>query len=87
MNPEQIYQQLTELAEKLDIQVSEQNFRTTGVPVKSGFCIVKGQQRYIIDKHLSISKKNHLLANFLGRFQLDNIFIVPKVRDFIKNQK
>ena len=87
MNPEQIYQQLKELAEKLDIQVSEQNFKKTGIPVKSGFCKVKDRQRFIIDKNLSVSQKNQLLASFLNRFQLDNMFILPKIRDYIERQK
>ena len=32
MKPEQIYQELKDLAEKLGVTVSEQNFRASGYP-------------------------------------------------------
>ncbi|MDX9785876.1 MAG: hypothetical protein RBT11_03820 [Desulfobacterales bacterium] len=86
MNPEQLFQQLKDLAEKLDIKISEQNFKATGIHVKSGFCKVNGQQRFIIDKHLPISKKNQVLAAFLGQLPIDTIFVVPKVREYIASQ-
>ena len=69
MKPEQIYQELKDLAEKLGIHVSEQNFRTTGIAVKSGLCKVKGQPMLIVDKHKSIRKKIGILTS-LSRRQL-----------------
>jgi hypothetical protein len=36
MKPEQIYQDLKDLAEKLGVTVSEENFRRTGVNAHSG---------------------------------------------------
>jgi hypothetical protein len=87
MKPEQIFLHLTELAEKLDISVSEQSFTSANIPVKSGYCKVKGQQRFIIDKHLTLHKKNKLLATFLSRFALDDIYVVPKVREFLDSHK
>jgi len=49
MKPEQIYQELKDLAEKLEITVSEQNLRTAGIKVKSGLCKVKGKNMFIMD--------------------------------------
>lgn len=87
MKPEQIFQQLKELAEKLDIIVSEQNFASASIPVKSGYCKVKGQQRFIMDKHLTLYKKNKILATFLSRYSIEDIYVVPKIREFLEGHK
>lgn len=83
MKPEQIYQDLKDLAEKLGITVSEQNLRKTGISVKSGICKVKGKQIFIIDKHKSIHKKNVILTSFLKEMPHENIYVVPAVRELI----
>ena len=83
MKPEQIYQELKDLAEKLGITVSEQNLRKSGINVKSGLCKVKGKQIFIIDKHKSIYKKNVILTFLLKELPHENIYVVPAVRDLI----
>jgi hypothetical protein len=87
MKPEQIFQQLKELAEKFDITVSEQSFASASVPVKSGYCKVKGRQRFILDKQLTVHKKNKILATFLNRYSFEDIYVVPKVREFLESHK
>ena len=83
MKPEQIYQELKDLVEKLGITVSEQNLRKTGISVKSGICKIKGKQIFIMDKHKSIHKKNVILTSFLKELPHENIYIVPAVRELI----
>jgi len=83
MKPEQIYQDLKELAEKLDISVTEQSFRQTAVKAKSGLCTVKGQQRFILDRHKTIYEKNELLAACLGKMPHEDIYVVPAVRELL----
>ncbi len=83
MKPEQIYQELKDLAEKLGIAVSEQNLRKSGISVKSGLCKVKGKQIFVMDKHKSIYKKNVILTSFLKELPHENIYVVPAVRDLI----
>ena len=83
MKPEQIYQELKDLVEKLGINVSEQNLRKTGISVKSGICKVKGKQIFIIDKHKSIHKKNVILTSFLKEMPHEDIYVVPAVRELI----
>jgi hypothetical protein len=85
MKPEQIYQELKDLAEKLDVTVSEQSFRTSGIPVKSGFCLIKGKMHCIIDKNISLHKKTTILAQSLFELPHENLFVVPAVRDLIEN--
>ena len=84
MKPEQIYQELKDLAEKLEIAVTEQNFRTTGIKVKSGACKVKGRNLFIMDKHKSVHKKIKLLASHLAQLPHEDVFIVPAIRDLLE---
>jgi len=83
MKPEQIYQELKDIVEKLGIAVSEQNLRKTGISVKSGICKVKGKQILIMDKHKSIHKKNVILISCLKELPHEDIYVVPAVRELI----
>ena len=84
MKPEQIYQELRDLAENLDVTVSEQSFRASGIPVKSGFCLIKGAMHCIIDKNIPLRKKTKVLAQSLHDLPHENLFVVPAVRDIIQ---
>jgi len=86
MKPEQIYQELKDLAEKLDIQVSEQNLRTAGIAVRSGMCKVKGKNMFIMDKHKSIRKKINILADHLAEIPHENVFVVPAIRELLEKK-
>ena len=77
MKSEQIFVELKNLSEKLNISISEQSFRKTGIKVRSGFCIVKGKNYFIVDKDLSIHKKNELIAEYLSNLDYENIYISP----------
>ena len=79
----QLYQHLKELAEKVDIFVSEQNLRATGVNAKSGLCTVKGKQMFIMDKHLPIRQKVEVLAECLRQISLDDIYVMPAIRNYL----
>ena len=86
MKPEQLYQELKDLAEKLNVTVSEQSFKTAGIPVKSGFCLIKGDMHCIIDKNISLYKKNQALAKALVDLPHENLYLIPAVRDFLQKQ-
>ena len=81
MKPDQIYQALKELAEKLLVTVSEQNLRVTGVRAQSGLCKIKGKYVFVMDKHKPVSKKIDLLAECLSRMDHEDIYVVPAVRE------
>ena len=83
MKPEQIYQELKDLAEKLGVTVSEQSFRASGIKVKSGFCLIKGDMHCIIDKNITLYKKTKVLAQSLFDLPHENLYVVPAVRDVI----
>jgi hypothetical protein len=84
MKPLQLYQHLKELAEKLDITVSEENFRKDGVHVRSGFCVAGGEKKFLMNKHAKISAKIDLLAAFLSKSPHDQFYVVPAVRDVLR---
>ncbi len=84
MKPEQIYQELKDLAEKLGVTVSEQSFTAAGIPVKSGFCRVKGKMHCIIDKKIPVRKKTDVLARSICHLPHEGHYVVPAVRDLIK---
>lgn len=83
MKPEQLYQELKDLAEKMDVTVSEQNLRTAGIKVKSGLCTVKGTDMFIMDKHKSVKHKIKVLAAQLANMPHEDIFVVPSVREVL----
>ena len=86
MKPEQIYQELKDLAEKLEITVSEQNLRTAGIKVKSGLCKIKGKNLFVMDKHKSIHKKIDILATQLAKFPHEDFYIIPTIRDILEKK-
>ena len=83
MKPEQLYQELKDVAEKLGVTVLEQSFRSTGIPVKSGFCIIKGKMHCIIDRNITLAKKTRVLASSLSHLPHENLYVVPAVRDLM----
>lgn len=83
MKPDQLYQELIDLAERMHISVSEQNLRTSGIKVQSGLCTVKGKQMFIMDKHKSVHKKIRILAAELARKPLEHLYIIPAVRELL----
>jgi len=87
MKVEQLYHSLKELAEKFGIIVSEQNLRNTGIRVKSGLCTVNGQKMFIMDKHKNLRVKVDILASCLGEMPIDDIYIVPAVRDLLNKYR
>jgi len=84
MKPDQLYQELKDLAERMQITVSEQNLKTSGIKVQSGLCSVKGQNLFIMDKHKSVHKKIGILAAQLAAIPHEDLYIIPAVRELLE---
>jgi len=84
MQPEQIYSELRNVAEKLGITVSEQNLRKNRIHVKSGLCKVKDKTVFVMDKHETIYGKNRLLASCLQELEHEDLYVVPAVRALLE---
>ena len=83
MKTDRLYQELKDLSEKLHIEVTEQNFRATGVNAVSGLCKVKGKSLFLIDKHKSLPKKIQILSEFLSKLPCGDIYMLPAVREHL----
>ena len=81
---DRLYQELKEVAEKIGIEVAEQNFRATGVNAVSGLCKVKGKSFFLIDKHKSLHKKITILSEFLGNMPCGDVYMLPTVREHLR---
>ena len=84
MKPEQLYQELKDLAEKIGIKVCEQNLKLSGIHVKSGLCRIRQQALFIMDKAEPPARKLELLAECLGDQNLENVYVVPVVREYLE---
>jgi len=89
MKPEQIYQELKDLAEKLGIKVAEKSFRNiaAGIHFQSGLCKIREKDMYIMDRNLSLSQKNEILAECLAGMDYENIYMVPALREFLDKHR
>ena len=87
MKPEQLYTHLKELSEKIGITVAEHSFRQTGIKAKSGLCKVKGEQMFILNKHLSVYQKNKQLLACLKEMPYKNIYVLPAIRERLEKDK
>ncbi len=86
MRQDEIYKHLKDVAEKLNITIMEKNFRNVGISVKSGLCVIKGQTCFLMDKHKKIREKNEILARCILNYPIDDIYIIPAVREFLEKQ-
>jgi hypothetical protein len=84
MKPDQLYQELKDLAERMQITVSEQNLKVSGIKVSSGLCTVKGQKLFIMDKNRSVHKKIKILAAQLALMPHEDMYIIPAVRELLE---
>ena len=87
MNADRLYQELKDLSERLGIEVSEQNFRATGIKARSGYCVVKGKPVYLIDKNKRLQHRIQVISEFLAEKITEDDFMVPTVREHLARYK
>ncbi len=83
MKPEEIYQNLKDLSDRLGVTVSDENFRKTSIKVKSGHCVVKSKQHFIMDKHKSLHDKIDILVSFLTTMDHEDLYLLPTIRELL----
>lgn len=83
MKADELYQQLRDFAAKLGVSVEEHNLRETGIPVKSGLCVLRGRKLFVMDKHKTLKKKIRILATALAGMEHENVYAVPAVRELL----
>jgi len=87
MQDEGLLSALEGLAEQLQIPVTYAALATEELPGRGGLCVVHGERRIIIERSLTTREKAHLLAAGLAQFDIEDVFLLPAVREAIERAK
>jgi len=79
MKDTELFQALTELAERLDIEIVHEKGDFTG-----GYCRVVEDRRIVLNKHNLLATKLRVLARNLLLFDLSNVYLVPAIRKYLE---
>jgi hypothetical protein len=82
---EPLLEELEAVAEKLGVKVSYESLQET--VGGGGLCRVKGQARIIIDRRATAGERVGTVARALATFDLDGIFLSPRVREIVEQQQ
>jgi hypothetical protein len=82
-----LLQHLESLSLQLNIEVRYENLSDEEIPIHSGGCKLSGRNLIIIDLHLPFMERARILATELSRYDLEVLYILPRVREFILIQK
>lgn len=83
LDDEQIMKALEEIAERLSVQVHYEEMKAFEFRVEDGSCRVKGEPSIFIDRKRPLKEKIGILARELQKFDLEDIFIPPLLREKI----
>jgi hypothetical protein len=79
-----LLQHLESLAAQLEIEVRYENLADDEVTIHSGGCKLLGRDLVLIDRQQPLVERARLLARELSRYDLENFYILPRVREFIE---
>jgi hypothetical protein len=78
-----LLQRLEEVAAQLQVEVRYENLTDDEIFIHSGGCRMMGRNLILIDARLSSGERARILARELGKYDLEDLYILPRVRDFI----
>jgi hypothetical protein len=82
--------------EKQEIIINEliEIFKSIGYTVriekgffKGGFCLLREQKLFLLNKNIEASKKINFLAKNLAELEIETIFLKPEIRDIIERER
>jgi hypothetical protein len=79
-----LLQHLEGLAAQLEIEVRYEVLADDEVTIHSGGCKLLDRNLILIDRQQPLAERARLLARELSRYDLENFYILPRVRDFIQ---
>ncbi len=79
---ELLIQDLIEVLEKLDFTVRVEK----GV-FKGGFCMLREQKVFLLNKNLDQEKKISILVKNIAESDSDSIFLKPNIRELVDREK
>ena len=83
LKDEELLKALEEVTERLSVRIHYEEMTADEFRVQDGYCRVKGESHIYIDRKRSIKEKIRVLANELKRFNLDDIYLPPFLREGI----
>jgi hypothetical protein len=84
MQTEELLSRLEGLAEQLQIPVRYASLATEELAGHGGLCILRGERRIIIERTLGCGEKVRLLAEGLSQFDVEEMYLLPAVRQAIE---
>jgi hypothetical protein len=79
-----LLQHLETLAAQLEVEVRYEKLADDEVTIHSGGCKLQDRNLILIDLQQPLMERARLLARELSRYDLENFYILPRVRDFIQ---
>jgi hypothetical protein len=79
-----LLQHLEGLAAQLGIEVRYENLADDEVTIHSGGCKLLDRNLILIDRQQPPAQSARVLARELSRYELENLYILPRVREFIQ---
>ena len=79
-----LLQELESLAARLEIDVRYESLADEEFTIHSGGCKVLDRKLVIIDKNQPPAERARLLARELSRYELEDFYLLPRVREFIQ---
>ena len=79
MTDSQLLQEFEALAHRLNIPISREDL----MGGSGGLCIVRGEQRIILDYRLDVPTQVEILSLAFSQMPLDDVFIKPSIRERI----
>ncbi len=76
-------QHLESIAGQLEIVVRYESLSDDEISVHSGGCRLLGRNLIIIDARCSADERARILARELAKYPLEDLYILPRVREFI----
>jgi hypothetical protein len=84
VTPERVLAELTALAERLGVEVRAEPFGKGVLRGHGGLCWVDGKALVVMDETLGVEERIAVLAEALGKFDLEVVSVAPQVRERIE---
>jgi len=78
-----LLQHLENIATQLAIEVRYESLSDEEFSVHSGGCRLQGRNLIIVDIRFSTVERAQILARELSRYNLEDLYILPRVREYI----
>jgi len=82
MKMDRVLEELEEAAKKAGVTVQHDSLTGEGTG-QGGLCKVKGEWRIIVDRKATPGEKVVVLAQALGAFDLEGVYLSPEARDLL----